>query len=1222
MAAAPAEVLPDGAWVDEFDTAALDEHWTVLNESTDNWSRDAEAGELTLTSMSGDTHQTNNSAPNVFLLEVPVGDFTAVTSFEGAVDQNFQGAGFLALDDLDNYVRSGLAHVDTVPEGPVVIESAVETRGAFASSFVSRPGSTGETLRLEREGDTLTTSYWADDAWVVAAEKTVGFDITQVGLYAFAAGAAAPHTVTFDYFAITPAPSMPSQEPEPPAVVSGGLTIDGDATDVEMSPDLYGLFYEDINYAGDGGLYAELVRNRSFEFDSSDNQDYTGMTGWDVVERNGAAATTAVVSDEGRLNETNRFYLDLETSGAGAGVRNGGFNTREGVPVVSGNDYEFSVWARSATAQTLTVAVEDAAGTTTYATGTVAVDGSDEWKQYSATLTATGSTTSGRFTVLAGAAGALALDMVSLMPDEQFDGPVNGEYGLRKDLGDKLAALDPSFLRFPGGCVIAGTWTNYADSDYEDRRRAYFWKETIGPLEERATNFNWWGYNQTFGLGYLEYFMLAEDLGAEPLPVLPVGTNACGGPPATTDPETLDMLIQDTLDLIEFANGSADTVWGAVRAELGHPEPFGLEYIGLGNEDSQREYFANFPLFKDAIREAYPDMKIASNSSFASQGALFDELWDFAAEQEVDLVDEHYYNDPDWFLANTHRYDSYDRSGPGVFIGEYASRGNTFYNAMAEAAYMTGLERNSDIVKMASYAPIFANEDYVQWRDANMIYFDNDESWGTPNYHVQQLFSTNRGDQVVPSQFDTEEIEVPTEDVSGGVFLSTWATSAAYDNLEVTAESGEVLYAEDFSDGAADWTPERGTWAVTDGRYVQSSTTVEDARSLAPDAYGQDWTNYSFELEATKLAGNEGFLVGFAANGAQDFYWWNLGGWGNTRSVLERADGARQGEVAAKEDVQLVTGQTYDIRVEVDGPTVRLFLDGELHLEYSDAVPTEVLHHVVTRDTETDDLLVKVVNSSPATIATDVSITDVEVEGTGTAIEMTADSLTATNTKEDPDNVVPVSREITGLGSEFTYSFPANSITFLRLGVSDLVGPTFADVVEGQPFYDDIRWLADNRLSTGSEVGGQTLFQPKAALSRQALAAFLHRYAGSPSYVPTDPPFTDVRPEDTFFTEIGWMQSMGYARGNADGSFGQTEPVTREAVAAFLHRMAGSPAVPDAESFPDVPADSAFADAIAWLAGTGITEGRADGTFGPTESITREAVAAFLHRYDALPPAG
>ena len=346
--------------------------------------------------------------------------------------------------------------------------------------------------------------------------------------------------------------------------------------------------------------------------------------------------------------------------------------------------------------------------------------------------------------------------MVSLMPTDRWVGPVNGKSVLRKDLAEKIAAMNPGFLRFPGGCVTnVGTFRTYEESGYTDRRRTYQWKETIGPVEERPANWNFWGYNQSYGIGYLEYFELAEDLGAEPLPVVSVGANGCGGAgiPEMHDPALIDRWVDDTVDLIEFANGGTDTEWGAKRAALGHPEPFGLDMIGLGNEENTTTFEQNFPEFRDAIAAKYPEIKIISNSGPDSSGARFDTLWDFNRAQDVDLVDEHYYRDPQWFLENNARYDSYDREGPKVFLGEYASRGNTMYNALAEASYMTGLQRNADVVRLASYAPLLSNESHVQW-NPDAIWFDNDESWETPNWEVQKLFGNNVGDEVVPSTFD------------------------------------------------------------------------------------------------------------------------------------------------------------------------------------------------------------------------------------------------------------------------------------------------------------------------------------------------------------------------------------------------------------------------------------------------------------------------------------
>ncbi|WP_435738663.1 alpha-L-arabinofuranosidase C-terminal domain-containing protein [Cellulosimicrobium sp. PMB13] len=1148
--------LPDGAWIDTFDGAELGADWTVVNPVPEALT--VADGALTLRSQPGDTWQTNNTAQNVVMLDVPDGDFTVVTHVEAPVDRVYQGAGLIAWQDMDNYVRSGLTFVGDLSPSGRAIENDVESGGVFAAaSFTDRPGSTGETLRMQRAGDTITTSYWDGTAWQPAGSVDVDFPTTQVGLYALAAQDGTSHTAVFDHVALaaaegtdqvpdgaftlsgpgdarylvatddglaldderpattvaldaTPVDGAPEGTSpvtlavgDRPVVVTGDeeprLSLGGAGTDAvalritdagggtvwlrsaadpdqhvgvrasdgalvlgpraqatkltltptssadheltvdlagertEMSDELYGIFYEDINYAADGGLYAELVRNRSFEFTNQDNASFTGLTAWSAANRGGATATTQVVNDAGRLNATNRNYLNLTTTAAGAGVRNAGYNT--GLFVEVGESYDFSVWARSATAQTLTVRVEDEAGTTAYATGQVAVDGSNTWKKYELTLDATGTTNAGRLALLSGAAGTLAVDQVSLFPQDTWVGPVNGPSVLRKDLAEKIEALDPQFLRFPGGCVTnVGTFRTYEESGFTDRRRTYQWKETIGPVEERATNWNFWGYNQSYGIGYLEYFLFAEDLGATPLPVVSVGANGCGSTiPEMTDPAQIQRWVQDTVDLIEFANGDVTTEWGAVRAELGHPEPFGLKYIGLGNEENTKTFEANFPAFRDAIAAAYPDIEIISNSGPDDTGTRFDELWEFNRQQGVDLVDEHYYNDPQWFLENDERYDTYDREGPAVFLGEYASRGNTFANALSEAAFMTGLERNSDVVRLASYAPLLANESYVQW-SPDAIWFDNDESWGSVNYHVQQMFSANVGDQVVPSTHSGPAPASSTLD--GGVFLSTWNTAAQYDNVRVTDNaSGDVLFSDDFEAGADRWEPQAGTWAAQDGAYVQSATNVTDARSIVEGAYAKDWSSYTLELDARKSAGSEGFLVGFAAGGPNDYYWWNLGGWNNTRQALQRASGGSAGEVKAVENHSIEAGQAYRIKVVVEGSTIELYLDGELQMTYEQAT-TKSLYQVVTRDEDTGDVVVKVVNPTATAARTQVHVDGLAgsagISDEATVTEMVG-SPSDTNTKADPELLVPVERTITGVGEDFSYEFPAYSITFVRL---------------------------------------------------------------------------------------------------------------------------------------------------------------------------------------------
>ena len=822
---------------------------------------------------------------------------------------------------------------------------------------------------------------------------------------------------------------------------AGGATatITGDAAapGKPMSDRLYGIFYEDINHAADGGLYPEQVQNRSFEFNSTDSPSYTGLTAWSRANRGSAAGNIAVATAD-PLNAKNLNYLRLTTTAAGAGtdgvaIRNSGFNT--GVHVEAGKRYDFSFWARRDGAQDLPVrvVVEDAAGTTALASAETTVAG-DAWTKYEGVLTASATTTAGRLAVIVGGSPPVGthvdLDMVSLFPQDTFKGRENG---MRKDLAQKIADMHPSFLRFPGGC-IANTG---AFDPFPERERVYHWKDTIGALEERPTNKNFWGYNQTYGIGYYEYFQFAEDLGAIPLPVVHVGLNACGGTNRLTTAEELEPFIQDALDLIEFANGSIASEWGAKRAELGHPEPFGLEHIGLGNEESDPQFVENFPLFAAAIREHHPEIEIVSNSGPFSQGEVFDRNWQLSREQDADLVDEHYYNSQSWLLANSRRYDGYDRNGPHVFLGEYAARANpyhnTYYSALSEAAFMTGLERNSDVVEMASYAPLLANAAYVNW-SPDAIWFDNARSYGSPSYYVQRLFGQNTGDTVVPTTLEATTQTPAPPDIRGQVGGATWNTQAAYDDVKVTAEDGTELLTDDFSDGAEQWSPSgpggtpTGTWDVVGGEYRQTEN-VEDARSVAGSPY---WTNYTLELTARKLGGAEGFLIMFGARDSGNFYWWNLGGFNNTQSLIEKATGGGKTSIASSSHT-ITTGQTYRIKIQVDGRRIVTWLDDEkIHDFVDNDQVVEPLYQVLTRE-DSGDVVLKVVNARAQAVRTDVRLGTRKLAGTGTVTTMVADALTDENSFEQPTKVVPVERQVSGLGSNFTYDFPASSVTFIRL---------------------------------------------------------------------------------------------------------------------------------------------------------------------------------------------
>ncbi|MFI7672627.1 alpha-L-arabinofuranosidase C-terminal domain-containing protein [Actinophytocola sp. NPDC049390] len=794
------------------------------------------------------------------------------------------------------------------------------------------------------------------------------------------------------------------------------VTVDTAATGPEISDHMYGVFFEDINRAADGGLYAELVQNRSFEYDRADNNAYTPLTGW--APRSG---NPQVVEDAGRLNERNRRYLTLPLPG---GIINSGYNS--GIHVEKGKRYDFSVWARTdQTSTPLTVSLTDPAGAALADPLRLTIRGVT-WTRYTGTFTARTASITGRLLVSGGGAGTLALDMVSLFPRDTYKNRPNG---MRRDLAEKIAALNPGFVRFPGGCLVnTGSHYGYEAPNFE-RRRSYQWKDTIGPVETRATNANFWGYNQSYGLGYYEYFQFSEDIGAMPLPVVPALVTGCGQNQATDDPALLARHIQDTLDLIEFANGPADSEWGRVRARMGHPEPFGLTHLAVGNEENLPDaFFARFTRFRDAIAARYPDITVISNSGPDDTGATFNRLWQLNRDADVAMVDEHYYNSPTWFLQNNNRYDSYDRQGPKVFLGEYASQDNRFYNALSEAAYMTGLERNADVVRLASYAPLLANEDYVQWRP-DMIWFDNRSSWGSASYETQRLFMNNVGDHVVPSTATgtPSQEDLP---ITGAVGLSTWGTSASYDDVRVTSPDGTQLFADDFSSGDGDWTniAGRGTWAVTKGAYVQSDAAAENTMVMAGDPA---WQNYDLNVRATKLSGREGFLVAFGVKDSGNFYWWNLGGWNNTQSAVEKAEGGGKSTLIS-DGTTVETGRTYDLRVSVRGRTVSLFLDGRKWGEFTDSQKVEPFRQVVTRDAATGELIVKVVNAQANAARTTVDLRGADVER----------GALVTTLRGDPDDVntqhtTPIAPRESRMdvASTFTHTFPPYSVTFVRIKV-------------------------------------------------------------------------------------------------------------------------------------------------------------------------------------------
>jgi alpha-L-arabinofuranosidase len=522
------------------------------------------------------------------------------------------------------------------------------------------------------------------------------------------------------------------------------ITIHADRPGAKINPAMWGVFFEDINFGADGGLYAELVKNRGFEFPDP-------LMGWTKISPSLAKGELSV-RDDTPFNTNNPHYVRLQSAGtAPFGLSNEGFR---GMGVKRGEAYDFSAQVRQvAGTPMLRVQLYGEDGTLLDSVDLTNFVG--DWQKITATLHPKDNDAKARLAVLLASQGTLDVDFISLFPENTWK---HRPGGLRADMVQALADLHPGFMRFPGGCIVEGSVLE----------RRYQWKNTIGPIEDRKLLINRWNYEflhrptpdyfQSFGLGFFEFFQLCEDIGASPLPILNCGM-ACQFNSGELCPiEELQPYIQDALDLIEFANGPTNSIWGAKRAAMGHPEPFNLKMMGVGNEQWGQQYFDRYAKFAAAIKEKYPDFQLVSAAGPEPADDRFKLAWSKLRALHADIIDEHCYAKPEWFFNNTHRFDTYDRTGPKVFMGEYAAQSdytvsvknkNNLECALAEAAYLTGLERNADVVRMASYAPLFANTEAWQWTP-DLIWVDSLRLSRTPNYFVQQLFSCNRGDEILP----------------------------------------------------------------------------------------------------------------------------------------------------------------------------------------------------------------------------------------------------------------------------------------------------------------------------------------------------------------------------------------------------------------------------------------------------------------------------------------
>ena len=564
-----------------------------------------------------------------------------------------------------------------------------------------------------------------------------------------------------------------------------------------------------------------------------------------------------------------------------------------------------------------------------------------------------------------------------------------------------LADMKPAFMRFPGGCWVEGN----------TMKEAYRWKETIGNIAERRSQYNLWGYTATHGIGFHEYLQLCEDIGAEPLFCINVGMSHKENVPM----DKMGEYVQDALDAIEYANGSVDSTWGNVRAKAGHPAPFNMKFMEIGNENGGPAYHERYALFHDAIKAKYPNM------------TLIADVWHGTPNNRtLEVVDEHYYSTPEFFIANANKYDSYDRSAFKVFIGEYAVTQGTgegsLRGAVGEAAFMTGLERNSDVVRMASYAPLFVNANHRHW-NPDLIVFDSSRVFGIPSYYVQKMFAENRGDTVLPCAVESVSAEAPVE--RGMVGVGTWLTQAEFKDIKVT-HGDQVLYACDFANGTKGWKLQGGDWKAEGGVLKQASG-AEGVRAVTGD---KKWNNYTYTLKARKLGGSEGFLILVGVDKDNQKSWWNIGGWGNKQHGLEMP-----GVEEVKVDGKIETGRWYDIKVELKGGNIKCYLDGKL-IHDAQSKPLKALYASSTLSKDGKEVILKVVNSSASELTTDIVLNGVTgVSKKAKAVVLTSAGEMDENTLDEPKKVAPADVVVDNAARRFANTFPGNSVTVIRLEV-------------------------------------------------------------------------------------------------------------------------------------------------------------------------------------------
>jgi alpha-L-arabinofuranosidase len=781
------------------------------------------------------------------------------------------------------------------------------------------------------------------------------------------------------------------------------ISLDPAQRDVKVSPDLYGIFFEDINHAADGGLYAELIRNRSFE-DSEKNPDFWSTEG----------KASAVLIHKGLLNKVQKTALEVTFKGEG-GIANQGF---WGIDAVQGRIYKLSFWAKGWLAKGgLTAVLTNKDGSRIYSKVSVEGKLTRKWQKYTAELTSNANDSLAQLRLLADSKGVVDFDVVSLFPPTFKNRP----NGMRPDLAQMLYNLHPKFMRFPGGCFVEGQ---------DSPENAFHWERTVGPIEDRPGHQNVnWHYRTSDGMGFHEYLQLAEDLGAKPLYVVNVGLWHGGKTPI----DSIQPWIDECMNALEYANGPVTSKYGALRARNGHPSPFNIQYLEIGNENNQPDpaqqsdhYYDRFKKFKDAILSKYPNMHLIGN---VAAWGTDNPRW--GSEERADLLDEHYYRSPAWFADEFHKYDRYSREGSHIYVGEYAvtqgfGKDGNLNAALGEAVYMMGLENNSDVVSMASYAPIFANVNNRMW-SPDMIQFDGKSAFGTPSYYVQEMMANNIGTQVLKVEmnnpYKVSELEKVSPDISQ-MGVATWNTQASFQfaGLEEQGKnSADILPgAMTFSD--SDWKENNGIL----------SQTSEKEGCMAIDSYKVMSHNYTLHLRARKDGGREGFIIVFNYVDPDNYCWLNLGGWGNTQHAIEQVVNGAKSQIALTSG-SVEQGKWYNVDLTIHGDSIYASFGGQqIFATRLKPNTTPSVFSSATYDEKTGDVILKVANTGKEATTADVDVKNMNMTS-ARVIRLVSAKGTNENNLTDPTHIVPTEEELSPEKNKLVFTVPAYSLNIVRM---------------------------------------------------------------------------------------------------------------------------------------------------------------------------------------------